>query len=198
MKFYVASSSSNLEKVREAMAFVRSKGHEISCDWTQHVQALNEGRLEVPSWLICRQDIYGVQEAAAVIYLHTEKPSDGAWFELGLAVGKGIPVAAIIGIQTAATRKALLDRFLFLNCERFPTLDQSRFVLYASLEDYFAQFNPTGQGFQVGDDVRITGGAVRYRISGFNSKDYTETHASLRSGCTGCWAPVSKLRRWEK
>jgi len=52
--------------------------------------------------------------------------------------------------------------------------------------------------FQVGDNVRIVGGHVRYRISGFNTKDFDEPHASLRAGCTGCWCPVSKLRRWEK
>lgn len=52
--------------------------------------------------------------------------------------------------------------------------------------------------WKVGDTVRITGGHVRYRISGFNTKDFPEAHASLRAGCTGCWCPVSKLRRWEK
>lgn len=52
--------------------------------------------------------------------------------------------------------------------------------------------------FQVGDTVRIYGGHIRYRISSFNTKDFPEPHASLRAGCTGCWCPVSKLRRWDK
>lgn len=137
MKFYVATSSSNLDKAREAMAYVRAQGHEISCDWTDHVQALNEGRLEVSGHIICHQDIMGVCEAAALIYLHTDQPSAGAWFELGLAVGRGIPVAAIVGPQTAASLQSLTDRFIFLNCWRWPTIEHSRFTLYASIEAYF-------------------------------------------------------------
>lgn len=68
-----------------------------------------------------------------------------------------------------------------------------------AVEEFRAKNGIVGQAaFQVGDDVRITGGHVRYRISGFNTKDFPEPHASLRAGCTGCWCPVSKLRRWEK
>jgi len=52
--------------------------------------------------------------------------------------------------------------------------------------------------FQVGDMVRIVGGHIRYKLCSFNSKDFPEVNASLRAGCTGCWCPVSKLRRWEK
>ncbi|TXH16067.1 MAG: hypothetical protein E6R03_06205 [Hyphomicrobiaceae bacterium] len=139
MKFYIASHSSNVYKVREAMAYVRSQGHEITCDWTQHIQALNEGHLSVPAWKICREDILGVDEAAAVIYLHTDKPSAGAWFEIGLAVGKGIPVAAIVGEQTKASMAALLDRFIFLNCQQWPTMEHSRFFIYQTIEEYLDQ-----------------------------------------------------------
>lgn len=62
----------------------------------------------------------------------------------------------------------------------------------------FGTGEPPEHGFQIGDSVRIVGGHVRWKICSFNDKDFPEMNASLRAGCTGCWAPVSKLRRWEK
>lgn len=62
----------------------------------------------------------------------------------------------------------------------------------------FGDGNPPKESFQIGDNVRILGGNVRYRIGSFNSKDFDEPHAHIKAGCTGAWCPVSKLRRWEK
>ena len=84
----------------------------------------------------------------------------------------------------------------------YKTLDiigsRPELILMMHLHEKIKPAEPAPPQWKVGDDVRITGGHVRYRISGFNTKDFTEVHASLRAGCTGCWCPVSKLRRWDK
>ncbi|KMK75805.1 nucleoside 2-deoxyribosyltransferase [Alkalihalobacillus pseudalcaliphilus] len=86
MKFYIASSFSNMNKVRELSSRLKEIGYEQTYDWTQNNRA---------SSLEALQKI-GLLEKKAVIeadFLIVLTPAGkGSHIELGMAIGAEIPV----------------------------------------------------------------------------------------------------------
>ena len=81
---YVAGSWSDRDRVREVMLALICQGHTITYDWTQ---------VEQSSTIQAQHDKRGVERAdALVLVMEKEYIYRGAWVEMGIAVGLGIPV----------------------------------------------------------------------------------------------------------
>ncbi|WP_282020038.1 group-specific protein [Planomicrobium okeanokoites] len=83
MKFYIASSFANKDKVREAASILRGAGHVQTFDWTVNLRASSVEDLE----------LYGTLEKKAVLeadFLIVLLPAGkGSHIELGMALGQG-------------------------------------------------------------------------------------------------------------
>ncbi len=83
MKFYIASSFANKEKVREAAHFLKEAGHVQTYDWTANLRASSIEELE----------LYGILEKKAVLeadFIIVLLPAGkGSHIELGMALGQG-------------------------------------------------------------------------------------------------------------
>lgn len=83
MKFYIASSFANKDKVREAASILREAGHAQTFDWTANLRASSVEDLE----------LYGTLEKKAVLeadFLIVLLPAGkGSHIELGIALGQG-------------------------------------------------------------------------------------------------------------
>lgn len=86
MKFYIASSFANKDKVREAASFLKEAGHVQTYDWTANMRACSIAELE----------LYGKLEKKAVLeadFIIVLLPAGkGSHIELGMALGQGKPV----------------------------------------------------------------------------------------------------------
>lgn len=86
MKFYIASTFANKEKVREAASLLREMGHVQTYDWTANLRASSIDELK----------LYGDLEKNAVLeadFLVVLLPAGkGSHIELGIAIGQGKPV----------------------------------------------------------------------------------------------------------
>ena len=84
MRVYVAAKFEDQERVLDIMAILRHAGHTITYDWTRKEQISKEQ---------ATLDAQGVLTAEALI-LVAEQPYAycGALVELGLALGRGIPI----------------------------------------------------------------------------------------------------------
>ncbi len=95
MKIYVAGKYEDKDRVRFIHQLLIQMGHEITLDWTNHEiypnDAIAERLLEFAS-----DDIKGVKEADLYIGLMTiPYQYKGLYVEMGVALGKGIPVYII-------------------------------------------------------------------------------------------------------
>ena len=92
MKIYVAGKYQDRVRVKSIHQEIRRIGHEITLDWTNHNIYPNDavaGKLKG----FAKDDVWGVKEADLFIGLMTEKYEyKGLWVEMGVALGKGIPV----------------------------------------------------------------------------------------------------------
>ncbi|WP_084246632.1 group-specific protein [Planomicrobium okeanokoites] len=83
MRFYIASSFANKDKVREAASILRGAGHVQTFDWTVNLRASSVEDLE----------LYGTLEKKAVLeadFLIVLLPAGkGSHIELGMALGLG-------------------------------------------------------------------------------------------------------------
>lgn len=83
MKFYIASSFANKDKVREAASLLKQAGHVQTYDWTANLRASSVKELEV----------YGTLEKKAVLeadFTIVLLPAGkGSHIELGMALGQG-------------------------------------------------------------------------------------------------------------
>ncbi|RLQ91811.1 group-specific protein [Planomicrobium sp. Y74] len=83
MKFYIASSFANKDKVREAASLLKQAGHVQTYDWTANLRASSVEKLEV----------YGMLEKKAVLeadFTIVLLPAGkGSHIELGMALGQG-------------------------------------------------------------------------------------------------------------
>ncbi|PKH08702.1 group-specific protein [Planomicrobium sp. MB-3u-38] len=83
MKFYIASSFANKDKVREAASILRKAGYVHTFDWTANLRASSVEDLE----------LYGTLEKKAVLeadFLIVLLPAGkGSHIELGIALGQG-------------------------------------------------------------------------------------------------------------
>lgn len=85
MRIYVAGKWEERERVRTIMALLRTVGHTITHDWTR-----NDERMSRES---ARGDLNGVVSAEAVVFLaEHDLPYKGSLVEVGIAIGRNIPV----------------------------------------------------------------------------------------------------------
>ena len=123
MNVYLASSFSNIEKVKRVCAVLQMDGHVITEKWwcrpyqveglgeidTQELKKVFEdldpedfyNKPETMESFI--KDCEGVTKADALIVVASNEPRkyNGATFELGFAVGQGMPVAVIGQLETS-------------------------------------------------------------------------------------------------
>ena len=91
MEIYVAAKYQDRDRVRELYYELSYLGHEITVDWTNHNDVSPEKLTEYAV-----EDVGGVKEAKLLIALMTIKYEyKGLWVEMGIALGKGIPVWVI-------------------------------------------------------------------------------------------------------
>lgn len=102
MNIYVAGKWEEMARVREVQAQLRAVGHRITHDWTSYQSDSPRDQA------IC--DLTGVR-CADVLVLIVEKDLRyaGAWVEMGIAIGRGIPVYVL---GTAG------DQNIFMNLPR--------------------------------------------------------------------------------
>lgn len=86
MKFYIASSFANLEKVREAAGLLKEQGFEQTYDWTQNSRASSIEDLK----RIGQLEREAVLKADFLVVLLPA--GKGSHIELGIAAGQGKPV----------------------------------------------------------------------------------------------------------
>ncbi len=87
MKIYVASKYEERTQVRKLMDVLEAAGHTITYDWTS-----NEEDSASQAW----HDAMGVITAEAFVFLaEKDLPYCGALVEMGIALGKGIPVYVV-------------------------------------------------------------------------------------------------------
>ena len=91
---YVAGASSERhERAKPVMSALSKAGYLITHDWTEGVDlhgannehgTLSQEDMEACAW----EDYWGVAESDILVLLAPEKPSTGAWVELGIALAK--------------------------------------------------------------------------------------------------------------
>lgn len=82
-KFYIASSFTNIEKVRELSSFLQNKGLAQNYDWTQNERAATLGDLKE----IGEKELAAVLEADFLVVLLPG--GKGSHIEFGIALGQG-------------------------------------------------------------------------------------------------------------
>lgn len=96
MRIYVAGSSRQLERVKAAMAALRSLGHTITHDWVALVEEYGEANPVDAATSTMRRwaadDLAGVYNADMVWLLMPETEGFGAAVEMGYAIAHGVPV----------------------------------------------------------------------------------------------------------
>lgn len=84
MKIYVAGKWTSRDRAAVRMQELRDKGHEITHDWTQSAEYPNYPELAIT-------DVNAVKNCDA-LWLILEEGMEGAWVEVGIAIGAGKPV----------------------------------------------------------------------------------------------------------
>jgi nucleoside 2-deoxyribosyltransferase len=91
MRLYVMCRSVAWPKARTFMEDARAAGHSITEDWTLNAEALagREGDLSPDAaWRIAANDVRGVDEAEACVFLADDGDYCGALIEYGYAVAR--------------------------------------------------------------------------------------------------------------
>ena len=115
MRFYIASKACEREKVHEICTELEEMGHVVTHDWTLFdLSSMTKDEISNQTW----SDILGVCKAdLMILYMMNQHTYQGVWVELGVALGKSIPVF-VIGHGGDDCP------FLFLASRRFDTLEQ--------------------------------------------------------------------------
>lgn len=103
MKFYVASSITNKAEVRKLFGTLKTKGHEVTTDWTltDEIPEDARGLRRDYTQSIAKRDFEGIRECDAFVLL--SKPAEGRsmYVELGLAIATyeatGKPLVFVVG-----------------------------------------------------------------------------------------------------
>lgn len=103
MKFYVASSISNKDKVQHVFGALRTEGHQVTTDWTLTDDTPEDVRGFKRDYMrsIAKRDFEGIRECDVFVLL--SKPSEGRsmYVELGLAMAMheatGKPSVFVVG-----------------------------------------------------------------------------------------------------
>ncbi len=99
MKLYIAGSSKDLDRCERAIAAVRALGHEVTFDWCAHVRSSPSGANVGSDAVLAeaaRLCLAGVMRAHLLWLLvpAVDKPSAGAWWEVGAADMAGVRIIA--------------------------------------------------------------------------------------------------------
>jgi hypothetical protein len=98
MRVYIAASSREVERVREAQRMLAEWGHDLTLDWLTPMLALiaegigdadlsREAQAEAAS-----ADLRAIDNADALWLLAPREATKGAWVELGYALRASVPV----------------------------------------------------------------------------------------------------------
>lgn len=99
-KIYVASSFEDRNRTRQLHSELISAGHEITADWTTHLEIAkldDEAEKRRLRRLYAIEDIQGVISSTVFALLLGERESVGARIELGVAIGAGVHRICLIG-----------------------------------------------------------------------------------------------------
>lgn len=114
MKFYVASKWQDRELVQQVQQELISRGHEITLDWTTHVDPKEDSVLQ--EWAL--RDVEGAASCNTYIGLFVNNHVyTGALVEMGIALGMGNRVW-IVG--------SVIDSCIFMNhplVTKFPDVE---------------------------------------------------------------------------
>jgi hypothetical protein len=88
MKFYLASSIMNEERVQEAIAALRDGGHHVTVDWTLTEAIGEDERDGRPTQVeaLARRDFEGIREADVFVILTEPPDARSMYVELGVAL----------------------------------------------------------------------------------------------------------------
>lgn len=92
MRVYVAASSAELSRAKEAMRQLRAAGHQVTQDWVAEIEAVGAanptGAAKSKRVKWSASCLYGVEQADAIWLLMPETEGFGAAVELGYAIGE--------------------------------------------------------------------------------------------------------------
>lgn len=96
VRIYIAGASAERERVRAALAYVRSLGAVVTFDWLAEIERVGTA-LPLDALTAERSalaDLRAIHEADVVLLLVPAAGviTTGAWAELGYALAKGVPV----------------------------------------------------------------------------------------------------------
>ena len=115
MRVYVAASSSQIDRAKDAMRILAEAGHEVTSDWTRMIEDRGEANPadasleERRAW--SEEDLYrGVARCDALwLLMPSDRPSFGAGVEFGFALGDGAIRTVVSGLCEASIFTALAD-----------------------------------------------------------------------------------------
>ena len=105
MKVYLAGRFDERAKIRQMQAQLREHGHKITFDWTNHDPIARYGDRPDLAKVYAEEDLQGVVEADAFIFLTSATVGTGSHTELGVAIREfqisGCPKVFVIGEHTS-------------------------------------------------------------------------------------------------
>jgi hypothetical protein len=105
VKVYLAARFDERERVREMQDQVRARGHEITADWTTHDPIARYGDRPELAREYALEDLQGVSDADAFVFLTSASVGTGTHTELGVAIRNylttGRPRVFVIGEHTS-------------------------------------------------------------------------------------------------
>lgn len=125
LRFYVASSIKNKEKVQEVFDFLSNRGHQVTTDWTLTDDIPEEERDTQRDYIrtLAKRDFEGIRESDVFVML--SEPSEGRsmYVELGVALAShdaiGRPALFVLGSRNNQSV------FYFLSpVQRVTTMDE--------------------------------------------------------------------------
>ena len=209
LKVYVGAPLSHWGFARKAMSALRASGHEVTHDWTIGAEAFYQGDHSEKSSAIAKKCIDGVAACdVAFFLLSMSTPTQGAWAEIGAALALQRSVVAYLhGADNDLQGLVWLSKAVFLEhplcwyshnytaCfRRLPIIENALFER-RNAAALVEEFRPADfAGFVVGDAAYWAG--KRYKVDALNATDFDVPHASLKSGCTSRWVPISALSKF--
>jgi hypothetical protein len=114
VRVYVAASSSQIDRAKDAMRILAEAGHEVTSDWTRTIEDRGEANPADASFEERRdwaaEDVRGVAVCDVLwLLMPSDRPSFGAGVEFGFALGDGAIRTVVSGLCEASIFTALAD-----------------------------------------------------------------------------------------
>jgi hypothetical protein len=114
VRVYVAASSSQIDRAKDAMRTLAEAGHEVTSDWTRMIEDRGEANPADASFEERRdwaaEDVRGVAVCDVLwLLMPSDRPSFGAGVEFGFALGDGAIRTVVSGLCEASIFTALAD-----------------------------------------------------------------------------------------